>query len=204
MQKSDAVKIIIPCAEAFRDSLENTNLLIAYKENDNIKTFNAVFLPRHFMHLTGIKRPEGSTMTSVQFYQKCLDHRLSENDFEFAADGTTQLKLSVLPQIIKRNLSANMIGDFREQSFKLYMEKVAGSISACIGFVRDSNTGFYVPNTVLKRDTRDVTQNKYSRILVTLQKSTEDTVYTDRVYAAKGIDADRVIDAALGENKTDA
>lgn len=181
MQKSDAIKIIIPCAEAFRDSLENTNLLIAYKENDILKTFKAVFLPRHFMHLTGVKRPEGSMMTSVQFYQKCLDHRLSEDDFEFAADGTTQLKLSILPQIVKRNLSANMIGNFQERSFRLYTEKVAGSISACVGFVLDNNTRFYVPNTVLKRDTRDVTQSKYSRILVTLQKGTADAVYTDRV-----------------------
>lgn len=197
MQKSEAVKIIIPCAEAFRDSLENTNLLIAYKESDVLKTFNAVFLPRHFMHLTGVKRGPESTMTSVQFYQKCLDHRLSENDFEFAEDGTTSLKLAVLPHIIKPNLSANMIGDFREQSVKLYTEKVAGSVSACIGFVLDSKTGFYVPNTVLKRDTRDVTGNQYSRILVTLQKDTTDTEYNRRVYAAKGIDADNIVNDAL-------
>lgn len=199
MTKAEAIRIIVECAEAYRDNLENTNLLIAYKDGHILRSFRALFLPRHFMHLTGVKNAPGRKLTSVAFYQKCLDHRLSASDFAFAEDGTTPLKLAVLPQLMKRNLSAKMIGDFRERTFVLSTEKVAGSITACIGFVYDEQSGYYVPNTVLKRDIRDVTKGNYSRILMTWQKNTKDTQFQDYVYCAKGFDQSEIDKDSLGQ-----
>ena len=37
---------------------------------------------------------------SSDFYRKCLSNNLSEDDFTFKEDGTTDLKLKALPQII--------------------------------------------------------------------------------------------------------
>ena len=35
-------------------------------------------------------------MNAAHFFELCIDHRLSENDFEFAEDGTTPMKMRVL------------------------------------------------------------------------------------------------------------
>ena len=74
MTKADATRIIVQCAAAYRDSLENTNMLIAHVQKDkkDIEFFEAVFLPRHFLHLTGVKSSNGKKLYSVEFYNKCF------------------------------------------------------------------------------------------------------------------------------------
>ena len=39
----------------------------------------------------------------------------------------------------------------------MFTEKAAGNVCGCIGFVQDKNTKLNVPNTLLKKDIRDVT-----------------------------------------------
>ena len=90
-----------------------------------------------------------TSIPAVRFYEKCLDHRLTESDFELSDKGTTELKLDVLPLLISKNLSANMIGDFSSTHPKLYTEKVAGGKKAYIGFIFDTMSQKYVPNTVI-------------------------------------------------------
>ncbi len=193
--KAEAIRIIVPCAEAYHKNLENTNLLIAHARNSHseVQFFEVVFLPRHFLHLTGVKFPEDNELRSVEFYQKCLQHRLSESDFDMAPNGTTAQKLSVLPSVLKRNLSAKMIGDYKDRSIKLYTEKVAGTISACIGFVYEDKIGYNSPNTVLKKDTRIATRQEYARILAIYQKGTTESQYSSPVYVAKDIDWEEIL-----------
>ena len=90
-----------------------------------------------------------TSIPAVRFYEKCLGHRLTESDFELSDKGTTELKLDVLPLLISKNLSANMIGDFSSTHPKLYTEKVAGGKKAYIGFIFDTMSQKYVPNTVI-------------------------------------------------------
>ena len=62
--------------------------------------------------------------------------------------------------LIKKN--ATMIGEFTDRGPKLFTEKAAGNVCGCIGFVQDKNTKLNVPNTLLKKDIRDV--KMYARI----------------------------------------
>ncbi len=63
----------------------------------------------NFLHLTGFK----TSISPRHFFEKCLDRRLAEEEFDFSDDGTTPLKMIVLPQLVKQNLSAKMLGDYR-------------------------------------------------------------------------------------------
>ncbi len=127
------------------------------------------FWDYNYLHLTGLKttkhlmgeskeQPETTTeadkIPAVRFYEKCLDHRLMTSDFEFSDSGTTPMKLDVLPSVICKNLSANMIGNFNSPHPKLYTEKVAGGAKAYMGFIKDAVSHMYVPNTVVKEDLR--------------------------------------------------
>ena len=56
-----------------------------------------------------------------------------------------------------KNISAKMVGDFNGCNPKLYTEKLAGGVKACLGFVK-THRAEYVPNTVLNTDIRTVTK----------------------------------------------
>ena len=121
------------------------------------------------------------------FYQKCLDHKLSPTDFDFAEDGTTHMKLDVLPTVISKNLQAKMIGNYDSIKPRLYTEKVAGSTNACIGFVLDQDMQQYVPNTVVKEDIRELTA-KTLRVIAVYRKDLTAPIYEELTYKAKKID----------------
>lgn len=107
-----------------------------------------------------------------------MDHRLSETDFELAKDGTTDQKLDVIDQMMKIKRSVAMIGDFTARGPMLYSEKVAGTVCACIGFIRDKYTQLNVPNTLLKKDIRDVSSKPQQKVFMVLSKK-----YTDDKYS---------------------
>lgn len=81
-----------------------------------------------------------------------------------------------------------MIGDFTGKGPKLYTEKVAGGICGCIGFVKDRNTRLNVPNTLLKKDIRDVTASPVQKVYAVLSKGYMAEKYSILEKVDKGID----------------
>lgn len=110
-------------------------------------------------------------MWRLQFiFEKCLDNRLAQEDFYFAKDGSTVQKLDILENMMGIKKNATMIGDFTDRGPKLYTEKAAGNICGCIGFVKDHNTKLNVPNTLLKKDIRDVTASPVQKVYAVFSK----------------------------------
>ena len=182
MKKEEAIRIICSCAKNYQTNLENRNLLFLFAGDSSVQSFETVFLPRHFLHLTGAK-VEG--MSSVHFYNLCIDNKLSYDTFSFAPDGTTVMKLDVLPQLTCIHTTAKMVGDYNNSKSNLYTKKLSGSVTACLGFAIDES-GYYVPNTALKEDIRGLT-TKAHRILAIYSKYTDDDKYQAVSYLAKGI-----------------
>ncbi len=151
--KAEAIKTVVKCAERFEAELNKKNLLlICTDKHRRVSSIELTFHSWNYLHLTGLK--SNAALTTQQFYERCLAHRLSPNDFEFSEDGTSKLKLDILPHVICKNLMANSIGDFNGKSPRLFPEKLAGGQKACIGFNIDGNSDEYVPNTLLKGDIR--------------------------------------------------
>ncbi|MBQ4649328.1 MAG: hypothetical protein IJB73_01360 [Firmicutes bacterium] len=152
MEKKDAVEVIIKCARLYKDNLAGKILLLVCKDkNGNEESVELHFDGSNFLHLTGCRAKDG--LTAKSFYRKCLSKKLSINDFEMAEDGTTVLKLKVLPALMEKGLSAKMIGDYDGRQPRLYTDKLAGNIRGCMGF-KEVIPGKYVPNTVLNVDIR--------------------------------------------------
>lgn len=199
--KEQALKVVVACAKQYRENLANKNLLfICQDKYKRVSTIEFSFDATNFLHLTGlkVKKPKynandmdsadnpDDTISAKEFYEKCLEHRLSTTDFEFAKDGTTPLKLDVLPRLISKDLSATMIGDYNSRNPKLVTDKLAGNIVACMGFVPTGPTGRYVPNTVLKADIRDYI-GSFLRVIAVFRKPMDAELYTELTYAAKNI-----------------
>lgn len=142
----------------------------------------------NFLHLTGVRLDSSSVASAIHFFEKCLDNRLMPEDFSFAKDGSTVQKLDILENMmgIKRNVT--MIGDFTDRGPKLFTEKVAGNVCGCIGFVKDRNTRLNVPNTLLKKDIRDVTASPVQKVYAVLSKSYIAERYSVLEKVDKGID----------------
>lgn len=181
--KREAMQILMNCASIYKQFLMNTNVLIVTQEKQSIDYLEISF-PRHaYLHLTGVEIDERK-ISSNQFFNLCADRKLSLNDFKLKDDGTTRLKLEVLPNLLKINGSAKMISTYNGERPKLYTEKLAGNIRGCLGLVKSGN--YYVPNTVLNTDIRDEGINP-QRVLFIMQKGTKDKFYKDITYTAKKV-----------------
>lgn len=195
--KKTALSIILKVADDYEKNLRDRNLLfVCLDKHKRISFLEVEFNASNFLHLTGVKissdfinNTNPKKEFANKFYEKSLNRRLSVNDFEFAFDGTTQLKLDVLPALMKKNLSANSIGDLDARTFKLYTEKIAGSMKGCMGFVNDKKVHKNVPNTVLKAEPKHLS-NETKRIIVTYRKNKGEKEYSEIVYSAKAIDWD--------------
>ena len=195
--KEDAIRIVVECAEKYRNELDQRSLLfLCLDKHRKLYPYEFYFNGYNFLHLTGLRVHKtltvddeiGSSVLSAEsFYQKCLSHRLSQTDFEFAEDGTTPLKLDVLPALLTKNLAASMIGDYNYNKPRLYTEKLAGGVKACVGFTIDEITGHLVPNTVLKEDIRNNVQS-WVRVVAVFRKPISATKYEEITYLAKNIE----------------
>ena len=194
--KEEAVKIVVSSAEKYRDELLNRNILfVCADKHMKVSCIETAFYDINFLHLTGLKVHTGASgkmPSAADFFRRCTAHKLSPSDFEFSADGTTHLKLDILPAMLNKSLSANMLGNCGSLRPKLYTEKLAGSTKACMGFVKDALTGAYVPNTVLNADIRDNVSDRV-RIIATFRKSLDEEKYTELTYRAKKVDWEKAV-----------
>lgn len=189
MKKEDSIRIIVSCAKQYHINLENQNLLFLFGAPREPEWIETTFLPRHFLHLTGVRQNAG--ISSTDFYDRCLKGYLKASDFSIPKDGTAEMKLAVLPQLMSLHKNAKMIGDYGFAKSLLYTEKLAGNVTACMGFVRDGQ--YYLPNTALKEDIRDIAKHPQKRVLMIFRKPIRNKLYDQLCYAAKGLDMVSVI-----------
>jgi len=192
MDKKKAISIITKAAKLYHDNLEDQKVLFIYgvpanvnkqivqgaKEIIELSFYEVAFHRSNFLHLTGVILNRETTKSAINFYEKCIDGRLSEDDFMLSKDGTTEQKLDVIENMMNIKKVAAMIGDFTDHGPKLFSEKVAGNVCACMGFVSDKYTQLNVPNTLLKKDIRDVSSKPQQKIYAILSKK-----YTDEKYS---------------------
>ena len=217
MDKKRAIKIISKAAEYYRDNLEDQKVLFLYgipkavneelnsddRQLLSIKAYEVAFHRYNFLHMTGVRIMDKGTASSIHFYQKCLDKRLKEDDFAFAKDGSTAQKLDILENMMLLKKKATMIGEFTDRGPKLYSEKVAGNVCGCMGFVQDRKTKLNVPNTLLKKDIRDVTAQPVYKIFAIMSKSYAEDKYTSVSKIDKSVDFENCIFSEDIENMLD-
>lgn len=156
MTKKEALQIVFSCAASYKENLAGRSLLfVTTDKHKTVRCLEVTFDGSNFLHMTGFKLNK-KEISANNFFSMCCDKRLSESDFEFAADGTTEMKMRVLPGLVQKHLSAKMVGDYNLSQPKLYTDKLAGSVGACMGFVRNGGKGRFVPNTVLEGDIRSM------------------------------------------------
>lgn len=183
--KLDALKTIHDCAVLYGNNLEGKNLLFITTHDSNAMYFESLFMPRNYLHLTGVASP----LKGDLFYQAAKNNRLGIDDITLAPDGKTEQKLDVLPQLMNIHLTARMVGDYDDSRPLLIADKFAGTVTMALGFINID--GFYVPRTALKVDVRDITAHATRRrVAATLVKPRNDALYKQLTYIANGMTVD--------------
>lgn len=181
MDKREAIRIMVSAAEDYKKLYAGKNHLYVYNKDNQLYSIETSFTQSAFLHLTGVE----TTLSAKQFYSKCISHSLSQKDFDFKTDGTTELKMKILPKLFKVSQNYKMIGTYNNSKPKLYTERLAGGQFCCMGLI-SSNSRFYIPNTALNEDIRDLIVTTH-RIVAIYSKSISQNEYTDRLYIAKNV-----------------
>ncbi len=193
MKKEDAFKLLLQSVDLYERNLKNKNLLFLCMDKHNtLYAIETLFLRSNFLHLTGVKFKPGKALHANEFYSRCLDRRLRMDDFEFDTKGTTQMKLSVLPQLFQKNLGAIMAGNFTPQGVLLSTEKLIGNERAVLGFVFDPKRNAFLPNTSLKGDVRNYV-DQHLRIIATYRKPAAESTYQEIVYESKTVNREALV-----------
>jgi len=194
MTKLEALRIIHSSAKSYNENLVNRNVLFISLNNGKAELFEASFLPRNFLHLTGVC----TELNSTAFYSMARRDRLSSKHIDFASDGTTEKKLDVLKALMNIHITARMLGDYDYSQRFLVTDKLAGTVTSAMGFRKDGE--YYVPNTSLKTDVRVVSKRPVQRIVATFIKRFDDEIYSDLMYLAKDISlSDSMFVKTLGD-----
>lgn len=181
----EILSTISKCLKDYEKNLKNKKVMFIIENKDRTIDKIEVYFPKScYYHLTGISlcRKDGRKINSYEFYDLLKSERLSLEKYNIQKrDSTTDLKLQVLPQLMKIDRVANMIGNFSNYNLFLQTKKIAGNINACMGFIKDSKSNIYVPNTVLKKDIRDITDNR-AKIVAIFKKDVNDNFYKNITY----------------------
>jgi len=103
-----AVGIIHECAVLYSQNLCGKNVMFVTENDRRSYFFETLFLPRNFLHLTGVN----TNLNSEYFYEIALNQRLSPSSVSFNPGGTTEIKLSILRRLMSIHVSARMVGDY--------------------------------------------------------------------------------------------
>lgn len=181
MNKTDAVIIISRCAKLYHTNLDGNQVLFVYRNECNHSDYTEVrFRSYNYMHFTGIIPRKG--LSAKDFYRYALSNHLSINDFSFREDHITELKLNILEKIMNIDTSARMIGNYNGPHLDLYTEKVTGTTTACLGLIEKGD--FYIPNSVLSEDIRQIVQKPPQKIYAIFKKRINSSLYTELTYAS--------------------
>jgi len=186
--KAEALRIIHNSAVAYKNNLLNRNVMFVALKDEATLIFEAKFLPSNFKHLTGII----TSLNSTRFFEAAYSNKLKESDISFARDGTTQKKLDVLYSLMSIHKTAKMAGDFESSHKVLLSDKVAGTTTAVMGFVKDDN--YFVPNTVIKDDVRQIIRRPTLTIAAIFIKSDKQEIYNDLSYIRKDTTVAHLVD----------
>lgn len=178
------IDTISKCQKEFDTNLKNKKLMFVYEDNRrNVDKEEMIFPVSCFYHLTGIKAYDKNNqlLNSYKFYTLLKNNRIDAMKI-IPKNETTYYKLEVLPQLMRIDRNANMIGEFNGSNLLLQTEKIAGNINACMGFVKNDEFGnTYIPNTALKEDIRRIVDVKY-KIVAILKKDMSENLYANITY----------------------
>lgn len=180
------------CAFLYKLNLMNKQLLVVSSCDKQISLVSIEFNKNNYKHLTGVV----TSLSANKFMDALLGDRLSFDDWDYRKDGTSQLKIRALPQMVNFHKSARMIGTYSGDRIYLKSDMCFGGVYCYLGLVADKNNknfsdDIYVPNSLINGNIKEDTNNQ-ERILAIFRKNKKDIKYKELTYLAKDVDLNQL------------
>lgn len=182
-----ALSIVLSCAKAYDDKLNNKHFLIVYQDKNEIKSYCVGFRNMNYLHLTGIK----TKLSAQQFYSACLDGKLSVKDISVDTKGKVQQKLAVLPYLSELLYNNCMIGDFLNCGISIRADYFVGDTKAVISVGFREGKSADVPVTLYRGDIKKLS-NPTCKVLAIFSKEYNMKQYNKCTYLSKGYGLDKL------------
>jgi len=181
LDKKTALQIIVKSAKDYELRLNNKHFLIIYQECGYTKMVSVGFRDMNFLHMTGVT----TKLSAQQFYDACLNGKLSESNFEIDKQGKVQQKLDVLPYLSDLLYHDCMIGNFINSGICIRADYFVGNTKAVlsVGFRMGKEVDY--PVTLYKEDVRKLSSPS-NRVLAILVKDYKQSKYNSCVHLSKG------------------
>ncbi len=192
MNQKEIIKKLRESARIYKENLQNTNLLIIFQKDNKIEYIEILFLSRNFMHLTGVRSIEnnGKYKKANQFYNDCLNNKLSYKNIVIKKDGTTKLKLDIISNLVNMDKKCKMIGIYDNSKKQLVTDILIGNIQICVGLIKEQEK-YYIANTLLKEDIRKLTIEQYP-IIGILKKKIKEEKYSVVTHLSKKVNINKL------------
>lgn len=186
-RKERDMNVLKECAFLYKLNLMNKNLLVVSAYKEQISLTSIEFNKNNYKHLTGII----ASLSANKFMDALLGDRLSFDDWDYKNDGTSQLKIRALPQMVELHKNARMIGTYSGNRIYLKSDVCFGGVYCYLGLVVDRNNnnlteGIYVPSSLINGNIKEDTNNQ-ERIIAMFRKNKKDTKYKELTYLAKDV-----------------
>jgi hypothetical protein len=194
INKTEALRIVFTSAALYEKNLSGNNVMFVTTKDGQYDYVETLFQPHNFLHLSGLQ----TNLSKERFYDAALHQRLSPKDISFNKNGTTEIKLQILPQLMSIHTTARMVGDYDNALPLLVTNKIAGTVTMAMGFVKANDV--YVPNTALKKDIREITSRAArNKIAMIFTKPRRDENYKRLTYIAKEVTIDDALQSSVQE-----
>ena len=178
--KQEILKIILLVAKEYDAKLNDKHFKIAYQKGKNIEETVVGFRDMNFLHLTGVK----TKLSAQQFYEACINGKLSERDFEVDNKGKVQQKIAVLPYLPKLLYGRCMIGDFINSGIMIRANYFVGDTRAIVSVGFKSGKTADIPVTLYNEDVRKLSKPT-CKVLEIRYKKFDETEYNLCTYSCK-------------------
>ena len=178
--KKKAIEIIIHAAKNYKDYLQDKVFLIIYTEHSVTKMVQVEFRSSHFLHLTGVN----TKLSAKRFYEKCINQKLSIDDFELEKGGKTQQKLMVLPFLHEILYNNCMIGNFINSGIYIRADYFVGNTRTILSVGFRYGKKFDFPVTLYREDVRKLT-HPTNKVLAIFAKKCKEEKYSECSYLSK-------------------
>ena len=173
--------IIINAAKQYENVLNKRHFCIVFKKKDTFELVEVAFQDINFLHLTGVK----TKLSAKVFYSAALSGKLSLKDIAMDSNGTTQLKMQVLPFLHELLFNNCMIGDFINSGIYIKSDYFVGDTKAflSLGFIKGKKKD--IPVTLYKENVKRLSKPIY-KVLAIFIKRSDQKKYKECTYISKG------------------
>lgn len=175
--KGRVVETAISCASIYQEKFVEYDYLICSEAFEGSKCQEIKAETNNFLHLLGVN----TSLSPDDFYQKCIDKSLVEDDFDFikinqsekSVKGSVRQKIKALPEMLNM-FDKELLAEKNFKKNKISCMFATADADFTIGFVETGR-----PKSLMRKN--QLNEKKCKKVDLVLRKKRGEKTYSERI-----------------------